>query len=923
MIKPLVHKVFGTKNERELKRLQPIVARVNDLESKFEKYSDQQLLSQTAEFKSQIEQGESLDNLLPQAFAVVREASKRTLGMRHFDVQVLGGAVLHEGKIAEMKTGEGKTLCATLPVYLNALTGKGVHVVTVNDYLARRDAEWMDAIYSFLGLSTGVVVQGMGSRARKESYLADITYGQNNEFGFDLLRDNMKLELDEMVQRPHYYAIVDEVDSILVDEARTPLIISGPSEKPTERYLQANKLVPHLKEDEHFTVETKSKQILLTDDGVQKLEELLQVENLYDPQNIEMLHHANQALKAHITMKRDFDYVVRGGEVIIVDEFTGRLMSGRRWSDGLHQAVEAKEGVNIKEENQTLATITFQNYFRMYEKLAGMTGTADTEAVEFKKIYNLDVIVVPTNKPMIRKDHADVVYASEPGKYQAVCDEIQELNEKGQPILVGTASIAKSELLGSLLKKRGVPHHVLNAKHHEREADIVAQAGRIGAITISTNMAGRGTDILLGGNPEFLAAEAAGTKDQEDPEFQNQLEHFSKVCAQEKQEVLDSGGLHILGTERHESRRIDNQLRGRAGRQGDPGSSRFYVSLEDDLMKRFGGERIQAIMTRFGLREDDAVEGGVVNRAIENAQKKVEGYHFDIRKHLLDYDNVMSRQREVIYSLRKKILRDEGTEEEILEMVPDTVESIILARANDKEPVRQWDIEGMFAEFRQQFGIDFNAKPYFEQIDSADSKIAQEIFDDIKEQALARLEERKQRIGVERFATLERIIFLQAIDYYWKEHLTAMDHLREGINLRSYGQKNPLHEYQREGFELFSAFMQTIKSSVLQHLFLMEIPSDEELRKLEEQEKEMQRKREQAAQTIHEEVDDLEAQDKSADAEGLNRKQRRRAQKVGNYQSTSSDYTPPPVAESSSTQSRKAAQRKKNKAARKARKKRR
>ncbi len=920
MLNP-IKKILGSKNEREVRKLQPLVEKINSLEPQMQSLSNAELQRKSASFKEMLDNGASLDDILPEAFASVREAAVRVLGMRHFDVQLVGGSVLHSGRIAEMKTGEGKTLTATLPVYLNGLTGKGVHVVTVNDYLARRDAEWMGAVYNFMGLSTGVVVNGVTAAERKAAYQADITYGQNNEFGFDYLRDNMKLDLDEKVQRDYNYAIVDEVDSILIDESRTPLIISGPSEKPTETYKLADQVVRKLKEETHYTVDLKSKQPTLVDDGVGRVEELLEIENLYDPRNMELVHHVNQALKAHVTMKRDVDYVVRGGQVIIVDEFTGRLMSGRRWSDGLHQAVEAKEGVEIQRENQTLATVTFQNFFRMYDKLAGMTGTADTEAVEFKKIYNLDVVIVPTNEPLRRIDHADVVFSTERAKFKAVCKEIGTLHQSGQPVLVGTASIAKSEMVSQLLQGLKIPHHVLNAKHHESEAEIVAQAGRVGAVTISTNMAGRGTDILLGGNPEFLAAEELGYHDPENEEFKEVQEQFKAQCVKEKQKVLDAGGLHILGTERHESRRIDNQLRGRSGRQGDPGSSRFYVSLEDDLMKRFGGERMQAIMSRVGLREEDAIEGALVARAIENAQKKVEGHHFDIRKHLLEYDDVMNKQREVFYNQREKILHeDENPEQTIGEMVGDVIEQIVLLRANEKEPVISWDVEGMFTEFNSQFGMDLSPAPWIEKQESEGTGLAQELFDYFQEQAQQRYEERKQRFGAERMEKLERIVHLQALDYYWKEHLTNMDQLKEGIGLRGYAQKNPLHEYQRESYELFNGMLTVVRSAVLQNIFIPELPTEDELEELEEKERELQRLREAAAQEIHDAPPAEEEQNENAEvADGLNRKQRRRAQKnEPRYEASKEDYAPTKVA--ADDKSKRSSSRKKNKAKRKARK---
>jgi preprotein translocase subunit SecA len=914
-------KLFGTNNERQLKRMWPMVSHINEIERKVETLSDIALQGKTNEFRERLDRGESLDELLPEAFAVVREASRRVLGMRHFDVQMLGGIVLHQGTIAEMKTGEGKTLTATSPVYLNALTGKGVHLVTVNDYLAKRDAEWMGAVYSFLGLTTGVALSGLNPIERKAAYDSDITYGQNNEFGFDYLRDNMKLDLEEKAQREHYYAIVDEVDSILIDESRTPLIISGPSEKPTENYQMADQVVRRLREDIDWEMDLKSKQPSLTDEGMRAVEKLTNTENLYDPGQIELVHHINQALKAHTSMKRDIDYVVRNGEVIIVDEFTGRLMAGRRWSDGLHQAVEAKEGVPINRENQTLATITFQNYFRMYDKLAGMTGTADTEAVEFKKIYNLDVIVIPTNEPMKRIDHPDVVYSTERGKNNAVVREIAQSQERGQPVLVGTASIASSEMVSAQLKAVGVPHHVLNAKQHEREAEIVAQAGRIGAVTISTNMAGRGTDILLGGNPEFLAADAVGKHDPEDTEFQQQLEHFKAVCAEEKKKVLELGGLHILGTERHESRRIDNQLRGRSGRQGDPGSSRFFVSLEDDLMKRFGGERIQSIMTRVGLQEDDAIEGSLVARAIENAQKKVEGHHFDIRKHLLEYDDVMNKQREVIYNLREKILRNESDEDTIRTMIGDVCEDIVMVHAGEKVPVRDWDVTGMFTDLYRQFGLELDPAPFVERQDDATSEMAQEIFEFFQESALARYEERRQRFGVERMEKLERIIHLQAIDFFWKEHLNNMDHLKEGIGLRSFAQKNPLHEYQREAFFLFEAMNSSIHGSILQNLFLMELPSEEEIEEIEAKEREAQRRREEAASEIHENMDQPAGKEVEAQNDGLNRKQRRKKQAPKKYELSPEDYAPNNPDDGGGVKSKRDSQKKKRKSKKQARRK--
>jgi preprotein translocase subunit SecA len=694
----VARKIFGSKNEREIKRLRPDVDEINRLEAETSALSDDELRSKIAEWKaniSAIEDRERRDDamleILPQVFAVVREGSKRTIGQRHFDVQLIGGMILHQGRIAEMKTGEGKTLVATLPAVLNALAGRGVHIVTVNDYLARRDSEWMGRIYKFLGLTVGVVVHGVTDQERKLAYRADITYGQNNEFGFDYLRDNMKFNIEDYVQREHNFAIVDEVDSILIDEARTPLIISGASEESTDTYYVVDRVIPRLKPEEHYTIDEKMRTVALTEDGVTRVERLLGVDNLYDPRNILLLHHANQGLRAHTLFKRDVDYVVKEGEVIIVDEFTGRLMPGRRWSDGLHQAVEAKENVKIESENQTLATITFQNYFRMYKKLSGMTGTADTEAVEFKEIYHLDVVVIPTNQPMIRIDNHDVVYKTEGEKFDAVIEEIRDCHERGQPVLVGTVSIEKSERVADKLKNTSVKHYVLNAKTHEREAEIVAQAGRFGAVTISTNMAGRGTDIVLGGNPEFMAAAEVGTKDPLDPNFQAALAKYVEQCKAEREKVLEAGGLHILGTERHESRRIDNQLRGRSGRQGDPGSSRFYMSLEDDLLRIFGADRLKGLMGRIGMEDNEPIEHRWISRAIENAQKKVESHNFDIRKHLLEYDDVMNKQREVVYHRRRELLSGASLKDDVLDMCDALIEEIAAAHANSEVDPAQWD----------------------------------------------------------------------------------------------------------------------------------------------------------------------------------------------------------------------------------------
>lgn len=817
MLARLAKKVFGSKNERELRRIQPIVDQINSWEERFAVLSDEALRAKTGEFRERLDKGETLDHLLPEAFAVVREASKRTLRMRHFDVQLIGGVILHRGRIAEMKTGEGKTLVATLPVYLNALTGKGVHVVTVNDYLARRDAEWMGKIYRFLGMSVGVIIHGLNEAQRREAYHSDITYGQNNEFGFDYLRDNMKFRAEDFVQRPLHYAIVDEVDSILIDEARTPLIISGPAEESTDKYYKINQIIPLLKEGVDYTLDEKARSVVLTEEGIPHVERLLGVENLYDPRNIEILHHVNQALRAHTLFKRDVDYVVKDGQVVIVDEFTGRLMPGRRWSDGLHQAVEAKEGVKIANENQTLASITFQNYFRMYEKLAGMTGTADTEAPEFHKIYGLEVNVIPTNEPMIRIDYPDVIYRTEAEKFRAVIREIEELHAKGQPILVGTTSIEKSEKLSGMLRRRGIPHHVLNAKHHEKEAEIVAQAGRKGAVTISTNMAGRGTDIVLGGNPEMMMKHLL-SEDTPSEEIEAKLKKLREECAKEREEVLATGGLHILGTERHESRRIDNQLRGRAGRQGDPGSSRFYLSLEDDLLRIFGSDRMSGMMEKLGMEEDVPIEHRLVTRAIENAQKRVEGRNFEIRKHLLEYDDVMNKQREAIYRQRREILTSDSTKELVTVKISEVVEDLLHLYADPRSNREEWDLKGLAENCFKIFNVHFDFSPFLEEKDATEA-----FRDHIREKALARYEEREKEFGEKTMRRLEKIILLQTIDAQWKDHLYVMDHLKEGIGLRGYGQRNPLQEYKKEGFELFMDMIARIDSEALEKLYRVQI----------------------------------------------------------------------------------------------------
>jgi len=815
MLQALAKKVFGTKNERELKKLYPIRDRINALEPEMQALSDEALRAQTAKFRERLAKGETLDELLPEAFATVREAGRRVLGMRHFDVQLIGGMVLHHGKIAEMKTGEGKTLVATLPVYLNALEGKGVHVVTVNDYLARRDAAWMGRLYNFLGMSVGVIVHGIDDVQRREAYAADITYGTNNEFGFDYLRDNMKFSLEQMVQRELHYAIVDEVDSILIDEARTPLIISGPSEESTDKYYRINTIIPNLKKDADYTIDEKARSAILTEDGVAHVEKLLNVENLYDPRQIEVLHHVNQALKAHVLFKLDVDYVVKDGEVIIVDEFTGRLMPGRRWSDGLHQAVEAKEGVQVENENQTLATITFQNYFRMFKKLAGMTGTADTEAGEFAKIYNLEVMIIPTNRAMLRKDEGDLIYKNERIKFNAVIERILELHAKGQPVLVGTISIEKSEVLAGMLRRRGIPHHVLNAKQHEREAEIVAQAGRFGAVTISTNMAGRGTDILLGGNPEFLARAKVGSEASEE-EYAKTLTELRHACEEEKEKVRAAGGLFILGTERHESRRIDNQLRGRAGRQGDPGESQFYISLEDDLMRIFGSDRISRMMDRLKMDENEPIFHPWITKAIANAQKKVEEHNFGIRKNLIEFDDVMNQQRKTVYSLRKEILRGEGLRDKVLDMIDLTADQV----SQEFAPARneEFDAAGLAERVFQVFDIHADPKALAEKELSADA-----MGEWVYNQALDFYEAKEQRIGLDLMRHVEKVLMLQTLDALWKDHLLSMDHLREGIGLRGYAQKDPIVEYKREGFAIFEQMLQTFTSDVLQKLFRVQV----------------------------------------------------------------------------------------------------
>jgi len=805
MVGRVLAKIFGSKNDRMIKQYRKIVRTINDLEPTVEPLSDAELAAKTVEFRERFAQGETLDQLLPEAFAVVREAARRVLGERHYDVQMIGGIVLHEGKIAEMKTGEGKTLTSTAPIYLNALAGKGVHVVTVNDYLARRDVQWMGEVYRFLGLTTGCILHELNDDERREAYGADVTYGTNNEFGFDYLRDNMKFSLKDYCQRGFAYAIVDEVDSILIDEARTPLIISGPADMTTDLYLKVDRIMRHFKASEHYTKEEKSRQIMLTDEGVGLAEQLLEVDNLYDPRNINHLHHVNQALKAHFIFQRDVDYIVKNGAVVIVDEFTGRTMEGRRYSDGLHQALEAKEGVKIEKENQTLASITFQNYFRMYQKLAGMTGTADTEAPEFKKIYNLDVVVIPTHQKMIRKDYADVIYKNQAAKYRNIVHEIKELHEKGQPILVGTISIDVSEKIAKMLVKEGIPHDVLNAKQHEREAEIIAGAGQKGRVTIATNMAGRGTDIKLG------------------------------------EGVRELGGLHILGTSRHESRRIDNQLRGRSGRQGDPGTSRFYLSLEDDLLRIFGSDRLRSIMDKLGMEEDEPIEHSMVSRAIENAQRKVEGHNFDIRKHLLEYDDVMNKQREVIYSQRREVLEGDNVQPIVDDMIGDLRDQIVAEFAQGKTPAEEWDWPAIEERVGQVFNLQLEWPA--EERQHLDRESFAEQLRQAVDAAYARQEERN---GAEQMRQLERMVLLQMVDTLWKEHLLHMDHLKEGIGLRGYGQKNPLNEYKRESFNLFRNLIEAVKLHTVANLMRIQLVQEDELARLEE-ERRQQREQELAA----------------------------------------------------------------------------
>ena len=838
MLAGLLNLVFGSKNDREINELRPIVATINSLEASVSSLSDAALTDKSVEFRKRHENGESLDDLLPEAFAVCREMSKRVLFMRHFDVQLMGGMILHRGRIAEMKTGEGKTLVATLALYLNALSGKGVHLVTVNDYLAKRDAQWMGVLYHALGMSVGIIqhdasflfdpqydaadkrLQNLRPCTRQEAYRADITYGTNNEYGFDYLRDNLIVaSLDQCVQRELNFAIVDEVDSILIDEARTPLIISGPTDESTDLYYRINSIIPQLKIERDYTIEEKTKTAALTEEGNARVEKLLGIENLYDLAHMDLVHHVVKALQAYAIYKRDVDYVVKDGEVIIVDEFTGRLMPGRRWSDGLHQAVEAKEGVKIANENQTLASVTFQNFFRMYKKLGGMTGTADTEASEFAKIYNLDVNVIPPNRPMIRKDFADVIYRTEKEKFDAIVEEIKECYERGQPVLVGTISIEKSERLSGYLKRHGIKHHVLNAKYHEKEAEVIAQAGQKGAVTIATNMAGRGTDILLGGNPDFLFKQILYRDETLTEERKRAIfEEIKAECDANKKQVIELGGLHIIGTERHESRRIDNKLRGRAGRQGDPGSSRFYLSLEDDLLRIFASERISNLMLKLGMEEGVPIEHGMVTRAIENAQKKVEAHNFDIRKQLLEYDDVMNKQREVIYLHRRAVLVGEDLSGEVQEMIMEVTDSMLDVYCPENQYPEEWDVGGLAEAVHAQFALNLveiegMAPEHLKDLGR------EALRDELRKHVQNAYLKKKQELGEDLLRYLEKMVLLQVIDQHWKDHLLGMDHLRDGIGLRGYGQKDPLIEYKREGFDMFAGMMERIKADTLDRLF--------------------------------------------------------------------------------------------------------
>lgn len=831
-------KKFLDDNKKDVKKLEKFAAQVNQYDKPFRELSDEALQAKTDEFKARLEKGETLNDIMAEAFAVVREASDRVLGLRHFDVQIMGGHVLHEGRIAEMKTGEGKTLVATAPVYLNALEGKGVHVVTVNDYLARRDAEQLAPLYNFLGLSVGLIVHGLDYVQRKDAYACDITYGTNNEFGFDYLRDNMVMHEHNMVQRPLNFAIVDEVDSILIDEARTPLIISGPAAKAKDLYTPMVGVVRQLKNEEDYTFDEKLKTVALTEEGTKHVERLLGIDNLTDEANVELAHHVNQALKAQVLMKRDRDYVVQDGEVIIVDEFTGRLMYGRRYSEGLHQAIEAKEGVNIEKESQTLATITFQNYFRMYKKLAGMTGTAKTEEDEFRAIYGMDVVIVPTNKPVAREDAPDIVYRTENGKFEAVADKVAELYEKGEPVLVGTVSIEKSEKLSDILNKRGVPHKVLNAKYHEQEALIVAQAGQEKSVTIATNMAGRGTDIILGGNPGLITDDLLRKSHKADEEVTDEMRQEAaakakEICDENKKKVVDVGGLYIIGTERHESRRIDNQLRGRSGRQGDPGHTQFYISLEDDLMRRFGAETLPAIMDKVGMNDEMPIENRMVSRTIENAQKRVESRNFETRKNILEYDDVMNKQREIIYTQRRQVLEGRNMAESISGMIDKLVDTVCDEAAHGETFPEAWNLEQLALRLMEIFnfpdGVDTSNYP---NMDST------EVREELKAKAHARYAEKEEEIGPEIFHDFERNILLRNVDTNWMDHLDAMDQMRQGIGLRAYGQHKPIDEYRNESYDMFNEMTYNIQYNTIRMLFAVNIKRQEEVQQEEEQQKE-------------------------------------------------------------------------------------
>ena len=838
MVSNLLKKIFGSRNERLVKQMHKTVAQINAMEQGLERLSDDELKARTAEYKQRVSDGMSLDDVLPEAFATVREASRRIMGMRHYDVQMIGGMVLHQGKISEMRTGEGKTLMSTLPAYLNALSGKGVHVVTVNDYLARRDAEWMGKLYNFLGLTVGVVVPEMAHEDKQAAYAADITYGTNNEFGFDYLRDNMAFSLAEKVQRELNFAVIDEVDSILIDEARTPLIISGHAEDSSELYGKINAIVPSLTKQEEedgpgdYSVEEKHKQIFLTESGHEHVEDLLaqtgllgEGESLYSATNISLMHHVNAALRAHVLFQKDVDYIISNNEIVIVDEFTGRTMPGRRWSDGLHQAVEAKEGVSIQNENQTLASITFQNYFRIYNKLSGMTGTADTEAFEFQQIYSLEVVVIPTHRDMVRDDKADLIYLTQREKFNAIIEDIRDCHQRMQPVLVGTTSIEVSEFLSDLLKKDKIKHEVLNAKQHEREAEIVAQAGRPGAITIATNMAGRGTDIVLGGNLE-VEIEAAGNIDDAKKDL------LKEDWSAKHQKVLESGGLHIIGTERHESRRIDNQLRGRAGRQGDPGSSRFYLSMEDNLMRIFASERVAGLMKRLGMQEGEAIEHGLVSRAIENAQRKVEGHNFDMRKQLLEYDDVANDQRKVIYEQRNELMAEEDVSATIGALREDVVNGVIDTYIPPQSIEEQWSIADLEGALEGEFGLALPIQQWLDNDDSLhEETLRKKIFDGVLESC----QQKEADIGSEMMRLVEKEVMLKVLDTQWKDHLAAMDHLRQGIHLRGYAQKNPKQEYKRESFELFSDMLDSLKQEVVNILMRVQIQSESDIEAMEAQ----------------------------------------------------------------------------------------